>query len=195
METNDLKNIWKSEVDKNINSYSDKELSKIIVKSARKSMRMIQPSGIFRLIVFAVIVLLIVNLTVRNTTIEANIIDFIALLILVSAYTLWEYSAYKMNKYNVDIPIKMWLESSILEVEKNIRFTKKYNSFIYGGAILIGYALSVIPQFLTNSFNLIVSIVSLILVVLIVLFIRCLMKEKYNKTLRELKELYKQFDE
>jgi hypothetical protein len=195
MKTDDLKSIWKSEVDKNIHSYSDKKLSEIIVKSARKSMRMIQPSGVFRLIVFAVMVLLIINLTIRNTTIEANVLDFIALLILVSAYTLWEYSAYKMNKYRADIPIKMWLECRIVEVEKDIRITKKYDYFIYGGAILIGYSFNIIPQLLTSSFNLIVSIISLIIVVIVVLFIRHIMKEKYNKTIRELKELDKQFDE
>ncbi|MDR1895520.1 MAG: hypothetical protein LBR10_01865 [Prevotellaceae bacterium] len=195
MKAKDFKDIWKSEVDKNISSYSDRELNGIIAKSAKKSMRKIQPSGVFRLVVFAAVLLILINLTIRNTSVEANVIEFTALLILVSTYMLWEYSAYKMNKYRTDAPIKKWLECRIIEVEKNVKFVKKYNLLVYGGAILIGYSFNIIPQFLAKSFNWIVSIVSLVVVVSIVLFLRNLMSVKCDKTLRELNDLYKQFDE
>lgn len=45
METNDMKDMWKSGIDSHIKFYSDTELSEIIVKSAGKAMKPIQLGG------------------------------------------------------------------------------------------------------------------------------------------------------
>ena len=39
METNDIKNIWKAGIEENIKSYSNAELNRMIIKSARKAMK------------------------------------------------------------------------------------------------------------------------------------------------------------
>ena len=56
METNDIKDIWKTETVKEMKPYSEEELNEIVVKSVRKSIKTVYPGTIFRLVVIAVIV-------------------------------------------------------------------------------------------------------------------------------------------
>ena len=60
METNDIKKIWKAGVEGDIKPYSNSELNKMVVNTARKSISRVYPSVIFRLVIIAVIVLLII---------------------------------------------------------------------------------------------------------------------------------------
>lgn len=62
METNDIKDIWKTETVKEMKPYSEEELNEIVVKSVRKSIKTVYPGTIFRLVVIAVIVYLIATL-------------------------------------------------------------------------------------------------------------------------------------
>lgn len=195
MEANNLKNTWKSGVDKNITSYSDKELNEIIVKSAKKTMRRIQPTGIFQLVIFAVIALIIFNLSFRSNNIETIILYFLALAILIISYAMSKYSAYKMNKYKADLPIKEWIEYRINEVERTIRFRVKYDIPIYTGAFVLGlgfYILFLI--FSKTSLNLFIIIPIAILIIIYMLLVRRSVNKNYNKTLYELKELHKQLE-
>ena len=43
METNDIKDIWKTEAVKDMKPYSEEELSEMVVKSVRKSIKAIYP--------------------------------------------------------------------------------------------------------------------------------------------------------
>lgn len=127
METNDIKDIWKTETVKEMKPYSEEELNEIVVKSVRKSIKTVYPGTIFRLVVIAVIVYLIATLFLREQSMEGMLLDVSALVILSVSYLLWERSAYKMRKYTNSKPVKEWLEYRIKEFEKNIKFKTKYD--------------------------------------------------------------------
>ena len=108
METNDIKDIWKTETVKEMKPYSEEELNEIVVKSVRKSIKTVYPGTIFRLVVIAVIVYLIATLFLREQSMEGMLLDVSALVILSVSYLLWERSAYKMRKYTNSKPVKEW---------------------------------------------------------------------------------------
>ena len=196
METNDIKDIWKTGVEENIRSYSEEELSEMVVKSARKSIKSIYPGTIFRLVIIGIIVYLITTLLLSKHGTEYKAIDLSALIILSVSYFFWERSAFKMRKYTNGKPVKEWLEYRIKEIEKSIKFTAKYDWIIYGCSLIgaIGfYAFYQIASNITPSIlNLIVIPLGLVIYLLIV---RRSLNRNYQKTLHELKDLYKQFEE
>lgn len=196
METNDIKNIWKTGVEENIQSYSEEELNEMVVKSARKSIKAIYPGTIFRLVIITVIVYLITMLFLRKQSTEGMFVDIGALIVLSVSYFFWERSAFKMRKYINGKPVKEWLEYRIKEIEKSVKFNTKYNWIIYGCSFLgaIGfYAFYQIAANITPSIlNLIVIPLGLIVYLLIV---RRSLNRNYRKILHELKDLYKQFED
>lgn len=195
MKTNDLKNVWKSEIDKNIHLHSDAELNKIIVNTARKSMKAIYPKGVFRIIIIAIIIYLIVNLLIRNSSPQIAYLDAAALVILSVSYFLWERTAFKMYKYHFNAPIKEWLSYRIKEVEKTAEYSKKYDILIYGGSYLIGVGFCVVYHAFSKSpINIYILSTKLILLLIFLLIIRYSINRNYTNTLRELKELYDQLE-
>ncbi|KAA6345533.1 hypothetical protein EZS27_006891 [termite gut metagenome] len=195
METNDLRNIWKSQIDKNIQSHSEEELNDMIIKSARKSMRAIQPNTILRLIVGTVVVFLIWRIVAKGYSMGMDILYSAALLILVVSYLLMERSAYKLNRRNPDIPVKEWLKYRIDRIEKSRKYSIKYDFLIYGGALLLGYVFYIVFQILRNvQFNWI-SVGAFIVFFVYILIIRHFQIKNHNKTLDKLTELYKQLEE
>ncbi|MDR2039615.1 MAG: hypothetical protein LBQ60_16980 [Bacteroidales bacterium] len=195
MNNNDIKNIWKSGVDADINPYSESELNDIVVKSARKSMKIIQPGGILRVVVVASIIYFIIIITAGDSTWEMRMLYFIGLLILSGSYFLYERASRKMNQYILGSPVKEWLEYRIDQVERSIRFKHKYDFLIYGGAILLGFSFSLISQLLVNSFNIVASIVSFVVILVIILIIKYNDNKNYHKTLMGLKEIHQQLEE
>lgn len=196
MENNNLKRIWKIGVNEEAKSYSDSELNEMIVKSARKSMKAIQLGGIFQLVIIAVVIYLIVILFSRDSGLEMKLFNITGLLILLVCSVLWKRSDYKMNKYRYDIPVKEWLEYRINELNKTIYTRKKYNIFIMCLAFLLGFGFHVVHQIILKApFNPILS--GSILVGLIIYFVIVArsLNGKYRETLKELKELHKQFEE
>ena len=113
METNDIKDIWKTEAVKDMKSYSEEELSEMVVKSVRKSIKAIYPGTILRLVIITVIVYLIATLFLRKQSMEGMLLDVSALVILSVSYLFWVDSAYKMRKYTNSKPVKEWLEYRI----------------------------------------------------------------------------------
>lgn len=195
METNDLKNIWKSGVEKNIRFYSEKELNEMVVKSTRKSLRHIYPS-VFFIVVIAAIVYFIVNIMAGNSTIAIRALNLGFLLLIVVCVVLWIQSFIRMRNYETNMPIKNWLEYRIKEVEKSLNFKIKYNILL----CVIGpvAALSYFYLFLWFSnvradWWLIVGVAACIVVYSV--FFQRYVTKNYKKTLKELKDLYKQFEE
>lgn len=196
MENNNLKRIWKIGVNEEAKSYSGSELNEMIVKSARKSMKAIQLGGIFQFVIIAVVIYLIVILFSRDSGLEMDLFNITGLLILLVCSVLWKHSDYKMNKYRYDIPVKEWLEYRINELNKTIYTRKKYNIFIMCLAFLLGFGFHVVHQIILKApFNPILS--GSILVGLIIYFVIVArsLNGKYRETLKELKELHKQFEE
>lgn len=196
METKDIKDIWKTGVEENIRSYSDEELNEIVVKSARKSIKAVYPGTIFRLVIIAVIVYLIASLFIRKQSMEGMFTDISALIILSVSYFLWERSAYKMRRYTNGKPVKEWLEYRIKEIEKSIKFNVKYDWIIYGCSFLFAIGSYILYQIVLNITPSILTVILIPLgLVIYLLTIRRSLNRNYLKVLRELKDLYKQFEE
>ncbi|HBA30382.1 hypothetical protein [Parabacteroides goldsteinii] len=196
METNDIKDIWKTETVKEMKPYSEEELNEIVVKSVRKSIKTVYPGTIFRLVVIAVIVYLIATLFLREQSMEGMLLDVSALVILSVSYLLWERSAYKMRKYTNSKPVKEWLEYRIKEFENTIRFNTKYNLVIYACSFLFSIGFYVFYQITVNVTPGILTVIIIPLgLIIYLLIVRRSINRNYQKALHELKELYKQFEE
>lgn len=195
MEAHDIKETWKAGVEKNIKPYPEDKLNEMVVKSARKSIKTVYPGTVFRLVVVAVVVYLIVMLFIREQSMERAYVDIAALTVLSVSYFLWERSAYRMRKYTNGMAVKEWLEYRIKEVEKGVKFNTKYGWIVYTCSFLsaIGFyvfylmAMNITPGILN------VVVVPLGIAIYLLIIDRSLGRN-YRKTLRELKDLYKQFE-
>ena len=195
MEAHDIKETWKAGVEKNIKPYPEDKLNEMVVKSARKSIKTVYPGTVFRLVVVAVVVYLIVMLFIREQSMERAYVDIAALTVLSVSYFLWERSASRMRKYTNGMAVKEWLEYRIKEVEKDVKFNTKYGWIVYTCSFLsaIGFyvfylmAMNITPGILN------VVVVPLGIAIYLLIIDRSLGRN-YRKTLRELKDLYKQFE-
>ena len=195
MEAHDIKETWKAGVEKNIKPYPEDKLNEMVVKSARKSIKTVYPGTVFRLVVVAVVVYLIVMLFIREQSMERAYVDIADLTVLSVSYFLWERSAYRMRKYTNGMAVKEWLEYRIKEVEKDVKFNTKYGWIVYTCSFLsaIGFyvfylmAMNITPGILN------VVVVPLGIAIYLLIIDRSLGRN-YRKTLRELKDLYKQFE-
>lgn len=196
MEPNDIKEIWKTGVEENIRSYSEEELNEIVVKSARKSIKAIYPGIIFRFVIIAIIVYLTTTLILGKHSTERMLIDLGALIISSVSYFFWERSAFKMRKYTNGKPVKEWLEYRIKEIEKSITFTAKYNWIVYSCSFLLAIGFYVLYQIEANvTPNILNIIVIPIGIFIYLLIVTRSLNQNYRKTIHELKDLYKQFED
>lgn len=195
MEAHDIKETWKAGVEKNIKPYPEEKLSGMVIKSARKSIKTVYPRTVFRLVVVAVVVYLIVMLFIREQSMERAYVDIAALAVLSVSYFLWERSAYRMRKYTNGMAVKEWLEYRIKEVEKSVKFNTKYGWIVYTCSFLSAMGFYV---FYLMAMNITPGILNIIVVPLgiaiYLLIIDRSLGRNYRKTLRELKDLYKQFE-
>ncbi|CCZ41103.1 predicted protein [Bacteroides fragilis CAG:558] len=195
MEAHDIKETWKAGVEKNIKPYPEDKLNEMVVKSARKSIKTVYPGTVFRLVVVAVVVYLIVMLFIREQSMERAYVDIAALAVLSVSYFLWERSAYRMRKYTNGMAVKEWLEYRIKEVEKDVKFNTKYGWIVYTCSFLLAIGFYV---FYLMAMNITPGILNVVVVPLgiaiYLLIIDRSLGRNYRKTLRELKDLYKQFE-
>ena len=196
MKNNDIKNQWKSMADNRIKNYSESELNDMVIKSARKSIRAVYPGNVFRLIIIGVIIFISTKLVIYDQSQGKIMIDLCGLIILSVSYFLWERSAYIMRRYSSNIPVKQWLEERIKLIEKSTRFNIKYDWALYGAALLIAIVFYVSYQLVLhiqpNIINVVVIPVGIAIYFLIV---RHFLNKNYRNTLKNLKDLYKQFEE
>ena len=195
MEAHDIKETWKAGVEKNIKPYPEEKLNEMVIKSARKSIKTVYPGTVFRLVVVAVVVYLIVMLFIREQSMERAYVDIAALAVLSVSYFLWERSAYRMRKYTNGMAVKEWLEYRIKEVEKSVKFNTKYGWIVYTCSFLSAMGFYV---FYLMAINITPGILNVVVVPLgiaiYLLIIDRSLGRNYRKTLRKLKDLYKQFE-
>lgn len=195
MEAHDIKETWKAGVEKNIKPYPEEKLNEMVIKSARKSIKTVYPGTVFRLVVVAVVVYLIVMLFIREQSMERAYVDIAALAVLSVSYFLWERSAYRMRKYTNGMAVKEWLEYRIKEVEKDVKFNTKYGWIVYTCSFLSAMGFYV---FYLMAMNITPGILNVVVVPLgiaiYLLIIDRSLGRNYRKTLRKLKDLYKQFE-
>lgn len=195
MEAHDIKETWKAGVEKNIKPYPEEKLNEMVIKSARKSIKTVYPGTVFRLVVVAVVVYLIVMLFIREQSMERAYVDIAALAVLSVSYFLWERSAYRRRKYTNGMAVKEWLEYRIKEVEKSVKFNTKYGWIVYTCSFLSAMGFYV---FYLMAMNITPGILNVVVVPLgiaiYLLIIDRSLGRNYRKTLRKLKDLYKQFE-
>ena len=195
MEAHDINETWKAGVEKNIKPYPEEKLNEMVIKSARKSIKTVYPGTVFRLVVVAVVVYLIVMLFIREQSMERAYVDIAALAVLSVSYFLWERSAYRMRKYTNGMAVKEWLEYRIKEVEKSVKFNTKYGWIVYTCSFLSAMGFYV---FYLMAMNITPGILNVVVVPLgiaiYLLIIDRSLGRNYRKTLRKLKDLYKQFE-
>jgi hypothetical protein len=195
METDELKNIWGSQINKNIENYSPEELNRIVIQAAKKSMKLIQPNLIFRIVIGLAVAFLIWSIA-SNYSMGMNILYSAALALIIVAYLVMEWEARKLNKVNPDIPVKVWLKFRIERIESAHKFQIKHDFLIYGVALLLGHGFYVGSQVVMNvPLNWVSTSVFILFFIISMAITRHFQIKKYNKTLDELKELYKQLDE
>lgn len=195
MEAHDIKETWKAGVEKNIKPYPEEKLNEMVIKSARKSIKTVYPGTVFRLVVVAVVVYLIAMLFIREQSMERTYVDIAALAVLSVSYFLWERSAYRMRKYTNGMVIKEWLEYRIKEVEKGVKFNTQYGWIVYTCSFLSAIGFYVFYLMAMNITPGILNVIVIPLGIVIYLWIiRRSFNRNYRRTLRELKELYKQFE-
>lgn len=195
MEAHDIKETWKAGVEKNIKPYPEEKLNEMVIKSARKSIKTVYPGTVFRLVVVAVVVYLIVMLFIREQSMERAYVDIAALAVLSVSYFLWERSAYRMRKYTNGMAVKEWLEYRIKEVEKSVKFNTKYGWIVYTCSFLSAIGFYVFYLIAMNITPGILNVVVIPLgIAIYLLIIDRSLGRNYRKTLRKLKDLYKQFE-
>jgi len=195
MDTNELKNIWKSQTSSNIRNYSPSELENIVVNAARKSMKAFRPNIPFRIVVYLVVLFVIWKIVAGHNSTGTNLVYFAALLILIVSYILGARSVYKLNQFKPETPVKEWMKYRLDEIEKSVKINSKYDFFIFGGSFLLGYVFFLMFQILANaSFNWI-SVLVFIGLFFYVLIVRHFYLKKINRILEEIRALYKQLDE
>lgn len=195
MEAHDIKETWKAGVEKNIKPYPEEKLNEMVIKFARKSIKTVYPGTVFRLVVVAVVVYLIVMLFIREQSMERAYVDIAALAVLSVSYFLWERSAYRMRKYTNGMAVKEWLEYRIKEVEKSVKFNTKYGWIVYTCSFLSAMGFYVFYLMAMNITPGILNVVVIPLgIAIYLLIIDRSLGRNYRKTLRKLKDLYKQFE-
>ena len=189
METNDIKNIWKSGTDKNIKTYSEAELNSIVVEAARKSMRNLGYKMVISIFLWSVIIYLICKIIFVDFNLNQKLLDSVTVLILLFSCIVTEYQSYKLNKYIPDTPIKEWLEYRIKRVENTLNFTSKYYIFLYVLGLCGGMSIYILNlHFAKVSIKLpfiLIGMCSVVIILVIVLFVNI---RNYKKILGELKE-------
>jgi hypothetical protein len=198
MKENDIKDTWKPEVDSNIKSYSDSELNEIVVKSVRKSMKSIQLGGIFQFVIITCMIYFILTLFFSNS-VEMKLLNSTGLLILLVSSLLWQRSDRKMNRYKYDMPVKEWLEYRINELNKTIHIQKKYKIPVICLAFFTGFGFYAVNQIILKvPFNPILSGTIFVGHIIWLVILTHFLEKKYRKILKDIKdlnELYKQFEE
>ncbi|MEG2755954.1 MAG: hypothetical protein RR931_05025, partial [Mucinivorans sp.] len=157
MEDNDLKLLWKSGTLHEAKSYSDIELNTMVVKCAKKSMRKIRPGWMLRTVAMLIVIMLLWQIITGYEDVPITILRFVLLLILITSMAVEEWSMGKMNKYNLDMPVKEWLKFRIDKIEQSILFTRKYDIAIYAGTFVFTLGVFLMYNYLMNvPFNLLI---------------------------------------
>ena len=194
MENNEFKNLWKT---MEISQYSEAELNTVVVKNAKKSMRKIYPGWKVKVALCAFAVgYMLWKIICSNDNL--NLIAFYAFIILLIVASLFfgYFSKWKMNKYRPDVPVKEWLKFRIDELNKSIRFQKKYRIHIYAGIVILIVGICVVYFYLLSgslinySFALAVGASLLMMVIF-----RILWKDRYSEVRDYLRSMYEQLGE
>ena len=194
MENNEFKNLWKT---MEVRQYSEAELNDIAVKSAKKSMRKLYPGWKVKVALCAFAVgYMLWKIICSNDSPRFIAFYIFIILIIMASLILGYFSKWKMNKYRPDIPMKEWLKFRIDELNKSIRFQKKYRIHIHVSVVILivgicaVYFYMLYGSLINYSFAFAVAASLLMLVIFKILW-----KDRYSEVRDYLQSMYEQLGE
>ncbi len=201
MNSDKIKEIWKENAVRQIDNYTEAEITSIVLKSARKAIGLSYPGLLFwaaLLLVNLFLVWVMMNYTMPRLQTYSYALMAAILVLLLGAACISEWGRKKVQRYSFDMPLKEWVESRIREFDKGIERFKRNWFWKYG----IGVAcllLFCLIYILTVGFSLkhvLLQLASGLTTLFIAATIanRIFLK-RMTKTHRKLQELYEQLKE
>lgn len=163
MDSEKIKEIWKTNAVKQIESYTDSEIKTIVLKNVRKAINYSYPEIIFwsSLIFFN---LLIVWLMMQYASPRLQIYGYVLMatimVLLFSAICVSEWGRRKAQRYSFDMPLKEWIKSQIRDFDKGLERSRK-NWFLRYGLGLITLLVFCLIYIFTMGFVLKVLLIQL----------------------------------
>ena len=194
MDSEKIKEIWKNDVMKQIDNYTDAEIEAIILKNARKAIGLSYPGIAFFL--FSVVLMLFCVWIGLKYTPQMRTFWIACTIILFGAIWILIFSRRKIQHYSYNMPLKDWIESRIREFDKSINMKKRYLFAMTYGLGFLFLSVFCTLLVLTAGFTLskLASPVSSGLISIIIfseIGKRMIMK-RMIKTRKQLQELYDQ---
>lgn len=164
MNSEKIKEIWKTNAVKQIESYTDSEIKSIVLKSVRKAINYSYPGIIFWsfLILFnLVIVWFMMQYASPRLQVYGHVLMVTIMGLLLGAISVSEWGRRKAQHYSFDMPLKEWIQSRIRDFDKGIERTKK-NWFLRYGLGLITLLVFCLIYIFTMGFVLKVLLMQLV---------------------------------
>lgn len=196
MENRELKNIWKAQVDGQIQPLSEAELNGIVVKKARRSIGKYYPFFIGLCVLVAGF--LVWEIIRFKYGVQMQIFYSFMLVSVLSSLGCMIYSYRKMTRYETDKSVKDWLHYRMDAMDRSIRLKKKYNWLVYPAMALLLLWVSIIQYNVFGTPLLTLAIMWSVefAVCFALVFFTLKWEKKHNAKLRDyLYELYEQIKE
>lgn len=197
MEDERIKEIWKRNVVKQIDSYSESEIKAIVLKNARKAIGLSYPG--IALISFLVAMTLFCMWIGLQYAPQMRVFWIVCTIILLCVVCASLFSRRKMQRYSCDMPIKDWIESRIREFDRSIGRKKGYWFVMTYGAGLLFLVMFCVVLVLTAGFSLLQTVIPFITgLVFMTVFAEIGKRSSIKRmieTRKQLQELYDQLRE
>lgn len=140
MDSEKIKEIWKENAVKQIDSYTDSEIKSIVLKCVRKAINYSYPGVIFWSILMLVN-LLCVWLMMRYASPQLQTYGYVIIAVIIvmlsSAIILSEWGRRKTQRYSFDMPLKEWVELRIRDFDKGIERCETNWFWRYGAGLTV----------------------------------------------------------
>ena len=195
MEDKEFRDAWEKETKEEFSPYTDKELEKMVVSAARKSIRGLYPGVILAGTVWTATAFQIWRVK-ENAGSPMMWFDLFIAVMLVFALAVLLYSYARMNRIEPDKTVGEWIEYRIRAVERSLRLKKKYRWIVYLSSLLIAAWPAMVDIFVSGTplpLALRRWITILALCYVFVYLLRKWERKRYLSVYARLKELYEQF--
>lgn len=163
MNSEKIKEIWKANAVKQIESYTDSEIKSIVLRSVRKAINYSYPGIIFWsvLILFnLLIVWLMMQYASPRLQIYGYALMITIMVLLLGAICVSEWGRRKAQRYSFDVPLKEWIELRIRYFDEGIERSEK-NWFLKHGLGVITLLIFCLIYIFTMGFILKVLLIQL----------------------------------
>lgn len=136
MEITRIKEVWKENACKQIDSYSDSEIRSVILKSARKAIGSSYP-GVGLISFLAILTIFCVWIGLRYVP-QLQVLWMACIVILLTSICLSLFLRRKIQSCRADANLKEWLETRMKEFDRSINFKKRvWFGMTYGFGLIL----------------------------------------------------------